>query len=201
LIFIQFCNGNWKDEIPETDFRLDFISILQNVTFYQLLSIITDLTIEDTNTSTDAGKLALLWSSAMDLEKIEEVGITPLNDLFEEIDKISSLSDFVKFVAKSHKYGVNILFDIASEAHPENSQRTILWIYEAVFGLPSKEYYFDADKEELRSAYLSFITEILTMAGLENAHTISLEIMALETEIAKAAKSSIEGRDLKGLST
>jgi predicted metalloendopeptidase len=39
----------------------------------------------------------------MDLEKIEEVGITPLNDLFEEIDKISSLSDFVKFVAKSHK--------------------------------------------------------------------------------------------------
>ncbi|XP_063934101.1 endothelin-converting enzyme homolog [Zophobas morio] len=135
----------------------------------------------------------------MDLEKIEEVGITPLNDLFEEIDKISSLSDFVKFVAKSHKYGVNILFDIASEAHPENSQRTILWIYEAVFGLPSKEYYFDADKEELRSAYLSFITEILTMAGLENAHTISLEIMALETEIAKAAKSSIEGRDLKGM--
>jgi predicted metalloendopeptidase len=44
------------------------------------------------------------------------------------------------------RYGVNILFDIASEAHPENSQRTILWIYEAVFGLPSKEYYFDADK-------------------------------------------------------
>jgi hypothetical protein len=38
----------------------DFISILQNVTFYQLLSIITDLTIEDTNTSTDAGNTSLL---------------------------------------------------------------------------------------------------------------------------------------------
>src|SRR5690606_2075832 len=61
-------------------------------------------------------------------------------------------------------------------------------------GLPDRSYYFDADKQEIREAYVRYIAKMLELSGVpaEAAARQSGEVMAMETRLARASKSQEE---------
>jgi putative endopeptidase len=59
-----------------------------------------------------------------------------------------------------------------------------MWIIESSLGLPSKEYYLDPEKKEVRDAYVSFISKLWSLADFSNPSLSAQNILALETQIA-----------------
>jgi len=66
-------------------------------------------------------------------------------------------------------------------------------------GLPEREYYFKTDSatEKIRTAYLKYITKVLTMSGEDSvsATKSAQNILALETNMARASRKLEDLRD------
>ena len=65
-------------------------------------------------------------------------------------------------------------------------------------GLPDRDYYWDAKFKTKLEAYQAYIERMLTLAkiGGETAKQAAADIVALETQIAKAQWSKVENRDV-----
>ena len=68
---------------------------------------------------------------------------------------------------------------------------------QAGLGLPDEAYYRDDDKAEVRETYVSHVTRMLTLAGLDNAADQAQAVMDLETEIASHHWDQVRCRDMK----
>ena len=89
------------------------------------------------------------------------------------------------------------MFYLAEESDPADPTRYVPWMGQAGLGLPDEAYYRDDDKAEVREAYVSHVTRMLTLAGLDNAADQAQAVMDLETEIASHHWDQVHCRDMK----
>jgi putative endopeptidase len=77
--------------------------------------------------------------------------------------------------------GENPLFDFGPEADFNDSSMNMGYAVQAGTSLPDRGYYFDADKQEIRDAYVKHIGRVLELWGLPAADAASQarEVMAL----------------------
>ena len=61
-------------------------------------------------------------------------------------------------------------------------------------GLPDRGYYFDADKKDKLAAYEAHVAKVLELSGVPAADAAkqAKDVIAFETRLAKASKSSEE---------
>lgn len=101
--------------------------------------------------------------------------------------------------AKLHTIGTPAGFNFSVRQDQRNSSRYIAQLHQGGLGLPEREYYFatDARSEKQRKAYTEHIANMLALAGAAPASATrdAAAIMALETELARAAMPRVEARD------
>lgn len=150
-----------------------------------------------------AGKTALtgiekivadLWVSGMDEAKLNADGIAPLASRLAEIDALSDGASVAAYLRTAAARGENPLFSFGPEADFQDSSMMIGYAFQGGTNLPDKTYYFDADKKDIRDAYVRHIAKVLELAGLSatDAALQARDVMALETRLAGASKSEEE---------
>jgi putative endopeptidase len=138
--------------------------------------------------------IADLWTTGMDEQKLNQQGIAPLNDRLEEI---AALRDTISIVSYLRKMGVraeNPLFGFGPEADFKDSSMKIAYAAQGGTNLPDKVYYFAADKQAIRDAYVQHIANVLVLAGVPAADAAlqAKSVMAFETRLARASRSREE---------
>jgi putative endopeptidase len=140
-----------------------------------------------------------IWATGMDETRRNEQGIAPLNDRLAAIAALKDGAGVAEYLRQIAARGENVLFDFGPESDFKNSSMNIAYATQGGTNLPDKGYYFDADKQAIREAYVKHIVKVLELSGVpaDTAAMQAKDVMAFETRLAKASRSSEEmSRDI-----
>ena len=113
-------------------------------------------------------KVKIFYEAAMDEEKIEAAGIKPMQPLLDMCQEAADCKDDkVAFAAALGKlalqFGIHPFFAIGAGPDKKNSDHSIAQVAQGGIKLPDRDYYFDEDKEEKRTAYKKTMSFMLTL--------------------------------------
>ncbi|MGL5406960.1 MAG: M13 family metallopeptidase [Propionibacteriaceae bacterium] len=191
-------NGGWLGSatIPDDKPAWGAFAELREAAIKAVSDIITDLA-AGTTQDPDAKKIADLYTSYMDEQRIEELGATPLADMFAAIDAVTSLDDVVTVSGKLSSEGVNAFFGMGVDADPGDPTRYIMMVGQAGIGLPDEAYYHADNHASIREAYVAHIQRMCELAELADPAKTAELVMDLETKIAACHWDNVRCRDLE----
>jgi putative endopeptidase len=147
----------------------------------------------------DLQKVGDFYASGMNEKAVDAARVTPLTDEFKRIDALKDRNDILKEIAHLHELGVRAFFRFAANQDAKNSTMVIAQALQGGLALPDRDYYTkeDAASKKLRDQYIEHVTKMLTLVGepAGPAADHAKKIMALETSLAKPARTRVQLRD------
>ncbi len=149
-------------------------------------------------------KIGDYYYSGIDSTTIDKLGITPLKEEFESIDKIMTKDDVVDALARLKSIGCGPAFGFYIDKDDKDVTKYIPIIMQGGLGLPDRDYYFnmDANNTNIRKQYkehLSKIAEMLTGDGIFEQPKKTVKeaaiIYNMEEALAKASRTIEATRD------
>ena len=196
--FFRYVNGSWLKnfEIPPDRSGYGSFTILREQSEAQVREIIEDLSKVHAPQGSNAQKIGDLFRSFMDEERIEELGVTPISKDIAKALSINSAAEFLEFLGSLEARGAGGLFSIGVEVDAHNSSRYIMYMSQGGISLPDEAYYREEQHAPIRAAFLSHVTKMLTLAGVDGAALHAERVLALETKIAANHFAQVKDRDM-----
>jgi putative endopeptidase len=197
--FFRAVNGAWlaKAQIPSDRSDYGAFTALADQAEKDCREIIESCASAENNSAgSERQKVGDLYASFMDEARAEELGIRPIAAELEKIDAVTNQADLTRTFAELTKLGVTSPLACGVGTDAKKSDEHIFEIGQGDLGLPDRDYYWDAKLKDKLEAYQSYIERMLTLAGIGEAKQSALQIVDLETQIAKAQWSKVENRDI-----
>jgi putative endopeptidase len=137
------------------------------------------------------------YRSAMDTNRLEQIGFKPLEADFKRIDGAKSMEELLQLLAGFQQRGIGAFFGDSVSPDAKNSSVYTYYMGQGGISLPDRDYYLAENFAKQREAFVAHIVKLLVIAGekestaKEHAQTILL----IETGLAKASKSRTDLRD------
>jgi len=133
----------------------------------------------------------------MDEAAIEALGIQPLAADLAAIQSLQDHAGVAAMFATVQQLGASVPMGWYVNNDAKNSSQNALYVGQSGLGLPDRDFYLkDDDKfKDIRAKYVSYLTDMLTLAGVTDADKAAARVLALETEIAKVQWSRVDNRD------
>ena len=126
-------------------------------------------------------KIGDFWSCGNDVNSVDNLGMTPVQDLLNSIDTLNHRdTSFTDVVAAFHKEGISVFFGLYDAPDAKNSVMSIAQLRQGGLGLPDRDYYFDEDKAETRDKYVEHIKRMLKFVAPTSSDE---ELSAAATEV------------------
>lgn len=173
--FFDYATLGWRRNNPVPD----------DYTRYGAFEVLNDTNLKRVReiAETDTGKIGTLYTIAMNAEKLNADGVTPVKSYMDEIDNIKSADDLPIYLGKMHKF-TSAFWGDGVALDEKNSDYYLYNIGQGGIGL-SRDYYFDTDEKsvEIRTKYRDFIANQLKNFGI-NAD--AEQIYKLEERMARS---------------
>jgi len=140
-------------------------------------------------------KIGDLYASFMDEDRIEQLGATPLEGELAQVDAITDIAGFVTTLGVLDRQGVGSVFGMYIAPDRGQPDRYIAHLSQGGIGLPDESYYRDDESADIRDAYVTHLTTVLGLAGLDDAAGRAARILELETRIASFHWDRVANRD------
>ena len=197
--FFRYVNGNWLTgtEIPADKARWGSFDELRENAEKQVLAIIQELAATGHAQGSDSQKMADLYRSYLDEERINSLGLTPLRSEISRIDNIDSSAALSQYWGQNQRYRIGTPLAVYVGQDQRQSDQYITGASQAGLGMPDRDYYLKDDERSkvLLAQYEAFIETLWQLAGWDNAEQAADNILAIETQLAKAQWSRIQNRD------
>lgn len=197
--FFQYVNGTWlkETEIPADKSSYGSFHILYDENQIRLRDIIKESAKSNNEKGSDAQKVGDFYLSYMDSTKIEELGLSPLKNEIDRIDRIDNWDSLAQLFAHYLVIGVETPITFYINQDDKNSVEYIVNLYQTGLGLPDRDYYFakGGKFDEIRTGYIEYISKIFELIDIENSTEIAETIMQIETDIAENHWTRVENRD------
>ncbi|MTW13581.1 M13 family peptidase [Pseudoduganella eburnea] len=199
--FFRYSQGKWLSdvEIPADRSSWGAFNVAQEKVEGQLRSIIEKAEQDKTRQpGSDAQKIGDYYASFMDQARRDALGLKPLN---EERARIAALSDkkgIATLAAHLESIANASPLDMSVRQDARDSTRYVVGIHQSGLGLPSRDYFLsdkDARLSDIRAKYQLHVEKMLALAGHAQAAQEAAQIVALETDIARAQWSGVQNRD------
>ena len=145
--------------------------------------------------SADAKKVGDLFASFMDEDRINELGLQPIQADLDQVKAISDKTAFLQLVGKLGRGGVEGAFGIGVNTDDKKSDQYIISVYQGGLGLPDESYYRDDKFAPIREAYIKHIAQMFELAGWADPQGAAAKVMALETRLAQNHWDRVKSRD------
>ncbi|MEM8983898.1 MAG: M13-type metalloendopeptidase [Pseudomonadota bacterium] len=198
--FFQYVNGAWLDKTPIPADKASYgnFTVLREDSQANVRKIIEESAAGDFALGSDEQKVGDLYSSYLDMEQRNAVGLAPLQAEFASIDAIEDKRGLATWLAAANKQGIGLPFVVGQYADFEDPNRYMVYAAQSGLGLPDREYYFDPNDKfvEIRTAYQDHLTAMLTLAGIDNPDTAAATVYALEEALAGGHMKKEKTRDM-----
>ncbi len=190
-------NGRWlaETEIPSDRSSWGPFVQLADICEQQVRDIITDLA-DGGSTTDSARKIADLYNSFMDTERIATLGLGPVRALLEAASGLRDVRDLAAFLGEFERVGGYGVFGSYVNTDDRNSDRYLFHVVQGGLGLPDESYYRDDKFAEIREAYVGYLTRLLTLGEHSDAEGAARRILALDTELARGHWERADTRDV-----
>lgn len=132
----------------------------------------------------------------MDVDRIEAVGIAPLEPWLERIRAVGSSAEAISLMAALHRAGFSPLWSWWCDVDHDDSTRHLLWLAQGGLGLPERDSYVNDSEAAvaLREAYASHVSAQLANVGWSTTGD-GPAVLAFETRLAAHHLRSEQRRD------
>ena len=141
----------------------------------------------------DAQRIADLYASFMDVERIEALGTAPLRPLLDEVDAAGTRAELAAVLGRRLRQERAALFAVFVSTDAKDPSRYLPHVVQSGLGLPDESYYREDAYAEIRTAYLAHLTRLAELVGLPagTAETV----LELETALAAVSWDRVSTRD------
>jgi putative endopeptidase len=200
--FYHYANGGWikSHPIPAAFSRWGSFDELQENNQSNLLTILRAASANGNSQATaDMRKLSVYYSSCMDSAAAERNGAQPIASELTRISALTNRAQVEAEIARLHSMGVPSLFGFGAEQDAKNSTAVIAGVSQGGLSLPDRDYYLNPEKRyaDIRTNYQDHVSRMFQLAGESStqAATDAQRVVAIETALAKPAKTRVERRD------
>ncbi|MCW8925475.1 MAG: M13 family metallopeptidase [Xanthomonadales bacterium] len=201
--FNVYVNGTWMDsnEIPADRASNSVGLIVHEQATSDVKTIIEEASEGDFPEGSDEQKVGALYSSYMDMETRNQLGVSPLQTEFAKVRALGDYEQLAVYFAEANKIGIDLPFALAQYVDFKDPNTYMMYTWQAGLGLPDREYYFNEDEKsvEIRKAYVTHVEKMFELAGIANGAEAAKMIMALETRLAAEHMKKEQTRDMVAL--
>ena len=176
--YYAYANGNWlkETEIPADQFGWGSYMTLRDDSLTDVKAIVDEVA-GDAADSEAAAKIGNYYNAYMNEERIEELGMSPLEGIFAEIDAIEDHKAMSRWFGENNDIGIDGPFNFYINQDDKDSTVYAIFIVQSGLGLPDKEYYFDESERglQLRDGYVALIDKVLR--EVDPAFSADLDIL------------------------
>ncbi len=191
--FFQFANGGWlqTNEIPSDRSNYGMFTMLDDLSKTRTRAIVEQAAQQP------GSRIGDFYASFMDEARIEAAGISPIRQDLDRIRAISSRADFAAELGRLLREGTTGPFAGYVATDDRVPTQMIVRLAQSGLGLPDRDYYLrdEAALTSKRDAYRAYLTQLLTLAGEQNAAARANAVLAFETRIAEAHWTRVDNRD------
>ena len=200
--FYNFANGGWikTHPVPAAFSRWGSFDELTEGNQANLLTILRSAAASgNAKANPDLRKLSVYYSSCMDSAGAERAGGQPIAAELSRIAAIGNRAQVEAEVARLHSMGVRALFGFNATQDAKNSTSVIAGINQGGLSLPDRDYYLNPEKRyaDIRANYQDHVARMFQLAGESQTQAAAdaQNVVAVETALAKPAKTRVELRD------
>ena len=188
----RYFNGGWlKTAVIPADRASDGAFITLRV---QSEARVREI-IEGATGSDEATKISNIYKSFMDVDAVNAMSGAPIAAELAEVDSITSLADFTSTLAQLEAKGTSGIFGTFIYADMKDASTNILYLQQGGISLPDEAYYRDEKYADIRTAFVSHVQAMFTLAGVSDPAAKAAKVMALETSIASHHWDQVKDRD------
>jgi len=196
--FFRYVNGGWLKnfDIPADRASYGSFTVLRERSEAQVREIIEDLSKGSATPGSNAQKIGDLFRSFMDTERIESMGISPIEGDIAKTLTISSATELLEVMGALEARGLGGLFYIGVEVDAHDSNRYVMYMSQGGISLPDEAYYREEQYAPIREAFLKHVQRMFELAEVEDAAGHAERVLALETKIAANHFDQVKDRDM-----
>lgn len=194
----RFVNGTWLDttEIPGDRARFGTFDILREQSTVRVRDLIESAAADhDSGPRTPKRQVGDLYASFTDTERVEELGLTPLQGVLSQVATVTDVATLGAALGRLERDGVDgplRHFVSPDERSPEDY---VVYLEQGGLGLPDESFYREEKYADIRTAYVAHIGRLLGLAGIPDGEGKATRIMALETLLASSHWDTVTNRD------
>ena len=199
--FYQFATGGWqkRNPLPAAYSRFGSFDQLQEDNNKRINSILSDLLKKNYKHGSMEQKLSDFYKLAMDSERRNREGLTPVKPLLNEMEAAKTKADLQQLQLKYAVEGYGVGFASYFAADEKNVTTNILSLGQSGLTLGQKDYYLnnDAATVAIREAYKQHLVRMFRLYGFSEAQATARAnaVFRAETALALVSKSVTELRD------
>jgi putative endopeptidase len=198
--FLKFAAGGWlaRASIPDDQYRWTSFNALERANWEKIHAVL-DAAVADTAAlpNSPTRMAALFYSTALDTQAIEAVGLAPIAGELAAIAAIDSPEALARTVGRLRRIGVGVLGNPAVRPDARDSGHNTFYLTQGGLGLPNRDYYCEEAFAEKRAAYVAHVRKMLELLGDASpvAQAGAESVLEIETTLARASKRPVELRD------
>ena len=196
--FFEYVNGTWLDatEIPADKSRFGSFDLLRDRSDDRVKAIIEAAAAKGAPTGSEEQKIGDFYGAFMDMEAIEAAGLTPIQADLERIRAAETHEDLAKIMGDP-MLGMRSPLGGWVDVDFKDIENYIFYVTQSGLGMPNRNYYFDEGEkaDQLRADYETYLTAMLTEAGVDDPAASAGRVMALETRMAEYHWEPVKRRD------
>ena len=200
--FFRYTNGRWLEtfELPASRSNYGSFAVLGDRSDQRVRTIVDDLASMEPAAGSIEQKISDYYLSYMDVETLNELGISPLLPGLAALNEIETREDLITGFGRAQIDNTASPFGFYISADRADADRHQLTLSIGGIGLPDRDYYLEDTEEfiKVREEYVAHITRILDFANIENSAEKAEAILSLETQVAEHTwpRSQRRNRDL-----
>lgn len=199
--FYKFATGGWQknNPLPAAYSRFGSFDQLQEDNNKRINTILGELLKKKYKTGSIEQKLSDFYKLALDVDRRNREGISPVKPLLDEIEGAQGVKALRSLQLKYAEQGYGVQFGAYFGADEKNVTMNILNLSQSGLTLRQKDYYVnnDAATVAIRNAYKKHIARMFSLYGFNeaDAQAKAAAVFRQETLVAIISKSATELRD------
>ncbi len=175
-------------EIPSDRTSYGSFALLRELSDNRLRALIDELLANpNLAAGTDERKMADLYRSYMDVDRIEALDAQPMQPYLAAIRAADDHAKLAAYMGTLQGRFGSSIFGVGIGDDQKDPSRYTTYVSQSGLGLPNRDYYLDAARfGEKKALYEAYVADMLGMIGWENPVEAAAQIVAFETRIAEA---------------
>lgn len=196
--FFRYVNGTWLDttEIPSDRSNYgSFTELADEAEKAQRDIIEAAAAATDAEEGTEEQKVGAFYRAFMDEERVEELGMSPVEPMLAEIDSLADHDDVIRFIGTLQRHSIKVPVGFYVSNDSKEPTRYAVYLSQYGLGLPNRDYYDKEGFADKKAAYETYIADMLALSGFDATDERAAAILALEERMAALNWTPTENRD------
>ncbi|HET9116487.1 MAG TPA: M13-type metalloendopeptidase [Pseudonocardiaceae bacterium] len=194
-----FTNGRWvrTTEIPADRSQYGAFDALADKSEQSLRAIVEESAAHPGPAGSPDQRIGDFYTSFMDTNRLEALGITPLKPGLARIDALATPADVLRYFAENAQTGTPSPIGLSIDQDAKNANAYIPGVSQAGLTMPNRDYYLKTDPQfvTLRDQFRTYASRALGLAGITDPNGAADQVLAVETRLAQLQWTAAQDRD------